>query len=457
MYVALVIALAAPITFAQGPSQLVILGATADVPNNTLFVDGQHFIVGTSTPTVTIAGVPLPITSATATQLQIALPSGIEPGTYLLRVSRGSAPSQNDVFSVAIGAIGETGATGATGETGATGAQGEVGPTGAQGETGPTGLTGPTGPQGETGATGAQGVQGNQGAQGEMGPTGPQGAQGDPGAQGVQGPTGAQGPAGAAGATGAQGPPGATGAQGPQGLVGPTGPQGPQGIQGFQGFPGAQGATGPQGPQGPQGPAGSVHMIEAAVNMQHSIDDRSGWAHIEDLGDDLCTPALPLGFTFNGFGASTNQITVSSNGNLFFGTSCSTGFTNSALPTFISPNPVLSFFWDDLKDYGAGEYIQYATSGSAPGRVFNLYFRQRLFSSVCASDAVQVMIQIHESSNIVNVTYSGFTGCAEIRGASATLGFTAANGQEAAMVSWNSPVMDDNRSFQSMSFKPRPQ
>jgi hypothetical protein len=88
--------------------------------------------------------------------------------------------------------------------------------------------------------------------------------------------------------------------------------------------------------------------------------------------------------------------------------------------------------------------------------VFNLFYRQRLFSSVCGSDAIQVMIQIHEGSNIVNVTYSGFSGCAEIRGASATLGFQSAAYSQAVMAGWNSPVLDDNRNYQSMSFQPPP-
>ena len=66
------------------------------------------------------------------------------------------------------------------------------------------------------------------------------------------------------------------------------------------------------------------------------------------------------------------------------------------------------------------------------------------------------MIQIHEGSNIVNVTYSGFSGCANIRGASATLGLQSAGGAKAVMAGWNSPVLDDNRNFQSMSFQPPP-
>lgn len=190
--------------------------------------------------------------------------------------------------------------------------------------------------------------------------------------------------------------------------------------------------------------------------MNFSIDDRSGWTRTEALADDTCFFNIPLGFTFNGLGASVSTISVSSNGVLFFGQNCSTSFSNSSLPSFITPNPALFFFWDDLNDYGSGEGIEYTTLGTAPGRVFNMYFRNRLLSSVCGADAVQVMIQIHESSNIVNVSYPPtFTGCAQIRGSAATLGIQSANGEDAVMVGFNSPVLDDNTSGQHMSFRPR--
>ena len=190
--------------------------------------------------------------------------------------------------------------------------------------------------------------------------------------------------------------------------------------------------------------------------MKFSIDDRSGWNHVEALADDSCNVGIPLGFTFNGFGASTSQISVSSNGVLFFGSLCSTSFSNQSLPAGISANAFLAFFWDDLYDYGGGEYFEYTTIGTAPGRVFNLYFRNRFLSSACGSDPIQVMIQIHEGSNIVNVTYSGFSGCVNVRGSSATLGLQSAGGTKAVMAGFNAPILDDNANSQSMSFQPPP-
>ncbi|MCE7974625.1 MAG: hypothetical protein DYG92_09955 [Leptolyngbya sp. PLA1] len=209
--------------------------------------------------------------------------------------------------------------------------------------------------------------------------------------------------------------------------------------------------NGNPGPQGPPGPAGIV----ASVTAQFSLNDRSAWTRIEALGDDQCHPNIPLGFTFTGWGRADSAVSVSSNGVLFFGGSqCSTSFSNQALPSAISQAPFLAFFWDDLRDYGTGEFIEYATLGSAPGRVFNLYFKGRLFSANCGADPINVHVSIHEGSNLIQVSYSGLSGCALIAGSSATFGLQAPNFADAYLVGFNAPILDNDAPRQSMSFTP---
>jgi Collagen triple helix repeat (20 copies) len=373
----------------------------------------------------------------------------------------------------ATGAQGAAGPQGATGAAGADGAQGPAGPAGPQGPVGaigPTGAQGPAGPQGPAGATGAQGIAGATGATGATGAAGTNGTNGTNGATGATGATGAQGVAGTTGATGSQGPAGVagpqgpvgpTGAQGAQGIQGAQGPAGPTGSQGPQGVQGVQGNVGPQGPAGPQGPTGQAAVadplsIVGSVDMQYSQDDRSNWTHVESLGDDTCFGNIPLGFTFTGFGANTSTVSVSSNGVLFFGQNCSTAFTNTTLPANISNDAMLFFFWDDLNDNGGGEYFEYATLGSGGGRVFNLYFRNRLLATTCGSDAQNLMISVHEGSNAVGVSYSGFSGCASMQGGAATLGLQTTGGGSARAftVGVDSRVLDDNANRQTMSFAP---
>lgn len=267
---------------------------------------------------------------------------------------------------------------------------------------------------------------------------------------GPAGPQGVAGPAGAKGDTGAQGPAGAPGAQG---FAGAQGIPGPAGLPGLTGAPGAQGIQGPQGLVGPPGPASG---IIASVDMQFSQDDRVGWTRIDNVGDDQCHLNIPLGWTYNSFGASTTVVSLSANGILFLGNNCSTSLNNTALPANISQDAALFFFWDDLKDFGANEFVEYITLGSAGGKVFNLYFRMRLFDPVCGTDAVNVMVSVHERSSLLKVTYSGMSSCLQMRGSSATLGMQTAGGANAKafLVSFNSPVLDDNAPRQSMSFHP---
>ncbi len=267
------------------------------------------------------------------------------------------------------------------------------------------------------------------------------------------GPQGPVGPQGAQGPMGPQGPVGPQGAQGLAGVVGPQGAQGPAGVQGSQGPVGPQGATGAQGPQGPAGPT----RIVAAIDTQFSANDRVGWTHVETLGDDTCFPSIPLGFTFTGWGRSNTSVSVSSNGLLFFGSNCSVDWNNTALPSTISVDPIFAFFWDDLQDFGTGEFFEYATFGSPGGRVFNLYFRMRLRDTIpCGSNQMTVMVSVHEGSNLIRASYSGFSTCANMRGSTATFGLQGpgAASAEAFVVGVNAPILDDDASRQTISFQP---
>lgn len=196
--------------------------------------------------------------------------------------------------------------------------------------------------------------------------------------------------------------------------------------------------------------------ITASIITQFSIDDRSGWVHVEALGDDTCFNNIPLGFSFTGWGVPKTTISFSSNGVLFFGQNCATAFSNTALPSFISNDPFVAVFWDDLNDTGGGEYFEYQTFGSPGGRVFNMYFRNRLLSTACGTDFIQVMLAIHEGSNLVRVTYSGMSGCANIRGSSATFGMQGpgAASARAFNAGTDSPILDDNANRNSISYLP---
>lgn len=326
---------------------------------------------------------------------------------------------------------------------------GVKGPRGATGAPGPAGPVGPAGPAGG----GSPGTDGKDGAPGAPGPIGPKGDAGLPGEPG---------PAGGSGATGPAGDPGPAG---PTGLAGPAGPAGPAGADGAAGGPGPEGEPGPTGPQGepgpagqvgPQGPAGPASGIIASIETAVTATERPGWIRVEDLSDDACVLDIPLGFTYNGFGASTSTISVSSNGVLFLGQQCSSALVNGPLPSAISSNPALFFFWDDLRDYGTGEFIEYATTGTPGGRVLNMYFRTRLFDNICGTGAVTVMLSVHESSGLLKAQYRDVGACPLLRGSGATIGMQTSGGPAGTgfVAGVNTALLGSDEQSQSVSFHP---
>jgi len=169
------------------PRSVGLLSATAEISGDVLYLAGQNF---GNAPTVTLAGLPLQILSVSpdGTLLSAQIPTPLDPGSYLLTVSRGPAATQNATFIVVVGSgsasngpKGDPGPAGPAGPQGATGAQGATGPQGPAGPQGPLGLTGATGPQGPAGSQGPLGLTGATGAIGPQGPAGPQGPPGPSG------------------------------------------------------------------------------------------------------------------------------------------------------------------------------------------------------------------------------------------------------------------------------------
>ena len=128
-------------------------GSSAD----TLIVSGANF---GPWPTVYLGGEPLALISVSpdGTLLTAQLPSPLEPGAYLVQVSRGPATTQNASFVVVVG--GAKGPKGDPGEPGQMGPQGASGAPGAEGPQGPMGLTGPAGPAGSGRSRGSRGSGG---------------------------------------------------------------------------------------------------------------------------------------------------------------------------------------------------------------------------------------------------------------------------------------------------------
>ena len=85
--------------------QLVIYSATPDLSARTLSVTGENF--GDS-PSAEINQIPVSVLSGSPRLLTLELPASViaQPGSYLLGVKRGNRATDNDVFSITIGAVG---------------------------------------------------------------------------------------------------------------------------------------------------------------------------------------------------------------------------------------------------------------------------------------------------------------------------------------------------------------
>ncbi|HEY6229870.1 MAG TPA: IPT/TIG domain-containing protein, partial [Pyrinomonadaceae bacterium] len=96
----------------------VIVKAQANSTLSELTIDGTNF--GTKTPIVTFNGAGVTVLSHTPTKVVVALPSGIQPGTYLLRISTKSKDKDKDSdnFNVTIGSVGPAGPAGPAGPPG---------------------------------------------------------------------------------------------------------------------------------------------------------------------------------------------------------------------------------------------------------------------------------------------------------------------------------------------------
>jgi hypothetical protein len=147
---------------ASESSKAPVITSVRATPTGLLQVFGSNFSGGAPTVRLGTLAAPLAVTTATATQIDVAMPGGIAPGGYLLTLSiakkNGKEGNGEDVLSdefwVTIGAAGPTGPQGPAGAPGPMGATGLAGPAGPAGPQGPAGKDGATGPQGPAGPAG---------------------------------------------------------------------------------------------------------------------------------------------------------------------------------------------------------------------------------------------------------------------------------------------------------------
>jgi len=159
--------------------------------------------------------------------------------------------------------------------------------------------------------------------------------------------------------------------------------------------------------------------------------------------DDGVWTGIPIGFTFNFLGNDYTTVGVSTNGNIQFGPTYSTGYT----PTFgtANPNNFIALFWTDL-NFGASNganTIRYWTSGTAPNRVFSVAMAGYRFGGG-GVERLAGQIDLFETTGLVvaniqeadaNASDNTIVGCEDLTG---TIG-SAAPGRNNATWSVSTP------------------
>ena len=148
------------------------------------------------------------------------------------------------------------------------------------------------------------------------------------------------------------------------------------------------------------------------------------WDDLEDVGNALSLldeddAQVDIGFLFDFYGVTYDQLTVQSNGALTFDDH-HLGYLNGGLPESGPPARIIAAFWDDLNPEDGGQ-IYHATLGTAPNRVFVVQWKDvPHFGSYAEYD---FEVCLYESTGGIVLQYDHVVdGYGYDQGASATVG-----------------------------------
>ncbi len=132
------------------------------------------------------------------------------------------------------------------------------------------------------------------------------------------------------------------------------------------------------------------------------------------LSDDQVSSTIPLPFEVNLFGRQTNNIRISSNGFVYAArnnvdstsSGCCSGQDLRFQTTTYGSDHLIAGVWNDLYPPGNGN-ISYGTEGTAPNRVFIVYFDD--VSNCCNSDGgYTFQIKFFENGTAALDPYAGY-------------------------------------------------
>jgi hypothetical protein len=128
----------------------------------------------------------------------------------------------------------------------------------------------------------------------------------------------------------------------------------------------------------------------------------------DSVKDDGYLTDIPLGFSFDFYGATYDKVNVYSNGFLQFGVPQLDKFgffKGDQIPYSGLPNNIIAFAWTDWSPQRVYGGIRYETRGTAPNRRFLLQFNNvpEYSSSGTAPGYLMMQLVLNEGSNVITV------------------------------------------------------
>lgn len=133
---------------------------------------------------------------------------------------------------------------------------------------------------------------------------------------------------------------------------------------------------------------------------------------VPDLAaDDAVSPTIPIGFSFTYDATVFTQLQASSNGFITFNTANIEVAQSNTLATGTAANPsvadrlrpLIAPLWDDIS--GDGGMASYATTGTAPNRVFTMEWRNFRWDYDATTPVVSFQVKLYETTNVIEFVY----------------------------------------------------
>ncbi|HEY4654148.1 MAG TPA: hypothetical protein VIH22_06520, partial [Cyclobacteriaceae bacterium] len=116
------------------------------------------------------------------------------------------------------------------------------------------------------------------------------------------------------------------------------------------------------------------------------------------LGDNSQQGPVPIGFTFNFFGADYTDVFIGSNAIIGFTGGVSTPL-NQALPNATNPDNIIALAWDEMTPSPGS--TKYFVSGRSPFRKFIVTYD--IYRDSNPAFVVETQVQLHETTNIIEI------------------------------------------------------